>query len=132
MDLNLFALLHVARESSNWAWLGASAGALVIGAGIAELYDEGAAAARAASALVAVLVILVGVPGIARLVHVVTESHGLVSIGPGLYLAGLSEIAVVVAVALPRKRNEGTREAMSPRDGPKSEMSAATRMGVAP
>jgi hypothetical protein len=111
LDADLFGLLRLAREPPGWAWLAVVAGAVVTGAGVAVLYEAGEAVARAASAVVAALVLAAGVAGVAHLVRVVTASRGLVSVGPGLYLVGMSEIALLVAVALPRRtrRSGGAR-----------------------
>ena len=102
-NLDLFTLLRIAGDSPSWAWIAVVAGIGVAVAGIGSLYESGETISRVGAAAVAVLVLAAGAPGVTRLVHVVTESRGLAGIGPGLVLAGLSEAAVVLGIAMPRR-----------------------------
>ena len=102
-NVDLFTLLRAAGDPSSWAWAAVVIGVGVAVAGIGALYEGGETIARVGAAAVAVVVLAAGTSGVTQLVHVVTESRGLVGFGPGLVLAGLSEVAIVLGVALPRR-----------------------------
>lgn len=102
-NVDLFTLLRAAGDPSDWAWVAVVIGLGVAVAGIGALYEGGETTARVGAAAVAVFVLAAGASGVTQLVHVVTESRGLVGFGPGLFLAGLSEVAIVLGVALPRR-----------------------------
>lgn len=110
-NVDLFTLLRVAGDPSTWAWVAVVAGVGVVVAGVGSLYEGGETTARVGAAVIAVVVLAAGAPGVTRLVHVVTESRGLAGIGPGLVLAGLSEVALVLGVALPRRTTSLPRPA---------------------
>ncbi len=102
-NVDLFTLLRVAGHPSSWAWLAVVAGAGVVVAGIGSLHEGGETTARVGVGVIAAVVVVAGAPGVTRLVHVVTESRGLAGIGPGLILAALSEAALLLGIALPRR-----------------------------
>ena len=110
-NVDLFTLLRVAGDPSTWAWVAVVAGVGGVVAGVGSLYEGGETTARVGTAVIAVVVLAAGAPGVTRLVHVVTESRGLAGIGPGLVLAGLSEVALVLGVALPRRTTSLPRPA---------------------
>ena len=58
VHLDLFTLLQLAGAPSRWAWLAVAAGAVVIGSGVAVLYDAGGTAGRVVAGVLAVVVLL--------------------------------------------------------------------------
>jgi hypothetical protein len=100
-DLSLSELLQLSGHSQSLVWLPVAAGAVIAVVGLTGL-DAGWGM-RVFGLFAAVVIAAVGGPGVARLVSVVSRSHGLAGIGPGVVFAGSAELLLLVGAAQPRR-----------------------------
>jgi hypothetical protein len=94
VNINLPQLLDIAGYRGDLGYIVSAIGAVILLGAIA-LYADGANTAGLGIGS-AIIVGLVGVPGTVRLIHVAQQSHGVVTIGPGVVAAGLAELFLLI------------------------------------
>jgi|ERR1039458_3267635 hypothetical protein len=114
ININLSQLLMLAGYNGDLAYLVSGVGAIVTLGAFAN-YSDGRSS-RLLGLLAGLVVGLIGVPGTLHLVHVVNESQGVVSFGPGVVVAGLGEVMLFVGAIAPSKKSAVSTAAVTASD----------------